>query len=58
MIELKRSEKDILLECVDVYIQLLKEKVSDTVCYNEECRELFNNKLQDISVLRDKIFEV
>lgn len=56
MIDLNCFEKDVLRECIEDYIQLLKEKVSDTVCYNKDCRDIFNNKLQNISVLRDKIF--
>ena len=57
MIELNRFEKDALYECINVYIRLLTDKMSDTVSYNQECREIFNNKLQNISVVRDKIFK-
>ncbi len=58
MIDFNSFEKDVLRECIEDYIQLLNQKISDTVCYDKECRELFNNKLQNISVLRDKIFKV
>ncbi len=57
MFELNRFEKDVLDECIRDYIHLLSEKISDTVCYNKDCREIFSEKLQNISVLRDKIFK-